>query len=136
MKERKKLTGKKRKMYEALISELGVITTSARKANIARRTHYLWMDTDENYAAWCKELPDLVLDFAENALFRQIKNGNQAAISLFLKTKGKSRGYVERQEIITDVIMRKSATPEEVSIFDEFYDENGQRRNKEDSNKG
>jgi len=40
-----------------------------------------------------------VLDFAEHHLHKLISQGNPAATIFLLKTKGKGRGYVERQEI-------------------------------------
>ncbi len=40
-----------------------------------------------------------VLDFAESNLKKLEKEGNPAATIFFLKTKGKKRGYIERQEI-------------------------------------
>ena len=36
------------------------------------------------------------VDLAESKLIEAIKNGNLTAIIFFLKTQGKSRGYVER----------------------------------------
>ncbi len=39
------------------------------------------------------------LDLAENQLISLIKDKNLGAICFYLKCKGKSRGYVERQEI-------------------------------------
>jgi hypothetical protein len=41
----------------------------------------------------------VALDTAESALFNQIKEGNVTSIIFYLKTKGRRRGYVERQEI-------------------------------------
>ena len=115
-------------MYEALKKVLGVVTTACERTGISRQTHYRWLREDSNYKNWCDQMPDIILDFAESANHKNMAEGNQAAISLFLRTKGKCRGYVERQEIITDIIMRRTATPEEVSIFEEFYDEHGNRK--------
>ncbi len=39
------------------------------------------------------------MDFAESQLYKQIKEGSTAATIFYLKTKGKKRGYIERQEI-------------------------------------
>ena len=39
------------------------------------------------------------MDFAESHLYKLVKEGNPAATIFFLKTKGKARGYVERQEV-------------------------------------
>ena len=38
-------------------------------------------------------------DFAESELMKLIKDGNVAATIFFLKTQGKARGYIERQEV-------------------------------------
>lgn len=99
MAKKKKLRGKKKLMYEALQSQLGVITTAASQVGIDRTTHYRWMKTDENYKQWVEEIPEITLDFAENALLKQIKEGNTTAVIFYLKTKGKQRGYIEKQEI-------------------------------------
>jgi hypothetical protein len=40
-----------------------------------------------------------LLDLAEEKLMINIDEAKEASIFFFLKTKGKDRGYVERQEI-------------------------------------
>lgn len=89
----------KKKMIEALERSLGIVSTACQAANISRQTHYNWMKADQEYSDAVNELANRTLDFAESHLHKLIKEGNPAATIFFLKTKGKSRGYVERQEI-------------------------------------
>ena len=89
----------KQAMLEALEASLGIVSTAAKKANIGRSTHYKWMDEDPDYKQAVQEVQDSVLDFAESHLYKLVKEGNPAATIFFLKTKGKKRGYIERQEI-------------------------------------
>lgn len=89
----------KRAMLEALEKALGVVTTACKSVGIARSTHYLWMDTDLEYKLLVESLQDVALDFAESKLFKSIEGGSDTATIFFLKTKGKKRGYIERQEV-------------------------------------
>jgi hypothetical protein len=57
------------------------------------------MQEDAEYKAAVDGLSDVALDFAESQLHKQIKEGNSTATIFFLKTKGKKRGYIERQEV-------------------------------------
>lgn len=89
----------KRAMLDALEKSLGVVTAACKAAGIGRTTHYLWMQEDAEYRAAVEGLSDVALDFAESQLHKQIKEGNSTATIFFLKTKGKKRGYIERQEV-------------------------------------
>ena len=90
---------KKEVMLKALEQSLGVITTACRKADIPRSTFYKWMNEDEEFAMQVKDIENIALDFAESQLHQQIGNGVPSSTMFYLKTKGKKRGYVERQEI-------------------------------------
>ena len=90
---------KKRAMIEALEKSLGVVTTACERVGINRTTHYDWLKKDEDYARAVEEIDNVTLDFAESQLYKQIKDGNTTATIFLLKTRGKSRGYIERQEI-------------------------------------
>lgn len=92
----------KKAMLEALEKSLGVVTTAANIVGINRKTHYDWLKNDEEYAEQVAALENMVLDFAESQLHSQIKEGNTTATIFLLKTKGKKRGYIERQEIVHD----------------------------------
>jgi hypothetical protein len=89
----------KKAMLDALEKSLGVVTAACKAVGIGRTTHYLWMQEDPDYKKAVEELGDVAIDFAESQLHKQIKDGNSTATIFFLKTKGKKRGYVERQEI-------------------------------------
>ena len=91
----------KKAMLDALEKSLGVVTSACKSVGVGRTTHYLWMDTDPEYKAAVEELSGVAIDFAESQLHKQIKEGNSTATIFFLKTKGKHRGYIERQEIQT-----------------------------------
>jgi len=90
---------KKKAMIEALEKSLGVVTSACKVVDIARKTHYEWYNTDEDYKKAVDEVANIALDFAETALHRQINEGNTAATIFLLKCKGKERGYVEKQEV-------------------------------------
>jgi hypothetical protein len=107
----------KKQMIEALEKSLGVVTDACKAVGIGRTTHYLWMNTDSEYKKEVESIECASLDFAESKLFERIRGVEMAkigqdgepitytlppdttAIIFYLKTKGKKRGYVERQEI-------------------------------------
>lgn len=91
---------KKKAFLAKMESTLGNITASCKAANIARSTYYEWMEKDPKFAAAVNELAEANIDFAESCLKQQIKDGNTTATIFYLKTKGKSRGYIETHEII------------------------------------
>jgi len=82
---------------------LGIVTTACRNVGIARDTHYRWMRDDDSYRASIESIEGMTLDLAESKLHEEILQGNTAAIIFFLKTKGKKRGYVEKQEVETTI---------------------------------
>lgn len=85
-------------MLAALIKALGVVSNACKTAKIDRTTHYRWMKSDKNYARQVKDIENIAIDFAETALHKKIRKGDTIATIFYLKTKGKERGYVERQE--------------------------------------
>jgi hypothetical protein len=89
----------KKKVLTALEQSLGVVTQALKKINIHRSTFYRWLQEDEEFAKEVAEVQDITLDFAEAQLLKQIQGGNTTATIFYLKTKGKERGYIERQEL-------------------------------------
>ena len=89
----------KKAMLKALEKSLGVVTLAAKEVGIDRTMHYRWMNEDSEYRKAVDDIADVALDFAESMLHKQIQDKDTTATIFFLKTKGKKRGYVERQEI-------------------------------------
>lgn len=89
-------------MLKALEKTLSVVSTACKQVGINRQTHYNWLNNDPKYAEEVKSIEDITLDFAESQLHQQIREGNTTATIFLLKTKGKKRGYIERQEIQHD----------------------------------
>lgn len=98
-----KVNIKKRAMIEALTKSLGIVTTACKSVRIDRSLHYRWLREDESYREAVEDVGDIALDFAESSLHKQIENKDTVATIFYLKTKGKSRGYIEKQEIDVSV---------------------------------
>jgi hypothetical protein len=89
----------KKALLKALEKSLGVVTTACKSVGVGRTTYYDWLNNDKQFADAVKDIENVALDFAESHLHKQIQNNNTSATIFYLKTKGKHRGYVERQEI-------------------------------------
>lgn len=86
-------------MIDALEQCLGVVTTACKKVDVPRSTFYKWLKTDVEFAAKVREIENVSLDFAESKLFEQIQENNTTATIFYLKTKGRKRGYWEKQQM-------------------------------------
>lgn len=98
MSKENKTLHNKRKLIEALEKSLGVVTTACKMIGLSRTTYYEYYNEDKEFREACDSINDVVLDFAESQLHKQIKDGNTSATIFYLKTKGKHRGYIERIE--------------------------------------
>tara|TARA_R110001632_G_scaffold115698_1_gene227194 strand:- start:1120 stop:1479 length:360 start_codon:yes stop_codon:yes gene_type:complete len=89
----------KKKLLLALEKSLGVVTTACKNVGIHRSTYYDYYKNDMKFKEEVDDIINVAIDFAESHLHEQIQDGNTSATIFYLKTKGKGRGYVERQEI-------------------------------------
>lgn len=85
-------------LLKALREAKGLVSYACDSVGIDRSTHYDWMKEDMEYAKEVTSIRELVIDFAEKSLFKQIENGETASTIFLLKTVGSSRGYREKQE--------------------------------------
>jgi hypothetical protein len=109
---------RKKSLLGALEAKYGIVTDACRETGVERSTFYNWLKTDPAFKAAVDELQDVAIDYVEGKLFERIsgvevvkgvdKDGKEIiyslppdvqAISLYLKTRGKKRGYIERTEL-------------------------------------
>jgi hypothetical protein len=85
-------------VIKALFASGGVITYAARALKMDREYLSSRVNSSEILRAAADEAIERNLDLAEDKLLTKIGRGHMTAIIFYLKTKGKRRGYIERQE--------------------------------------
>jgi hypothetical protein len=90
---------KKEKFLKALKLNLGNISEGCKAINISRQTYYRWIDDDQDFESKCQNVSESLIDLAENRLLEKINDYDTTSIIFFLKTKGRKRGYQEKQEL-------------------------------------
>ena len=78
----------------------GIVTFACEKVGLSRQTFYRWYRDDSEFKERADAINELQIDIAEASLLKKIQKGDTTAIIFYLKTKGKSRGYTERKEIV------------------------------------
>ena len=68
-------------------------------------TFYERLEKDSDFKKVVDDIKNVALDYAESKLYELIKDGNVTATIFYLKTKGKKRGYIERQEIAHEGVL-------------------------------
>jgi len=94
-----KIEHNKKRLIEALEKSLGIVTKACNLAEMGRTTFYNYYNNDEVFKAKVDDIENIALDFAESKLHNMIASENTAAVIFYLKTKGKKRGYIERNEV-------------------------------------
>lgn len=85
----------------ALRASGGIIMTAAKKVGVDPTTLRRRIKAEPALKDAYEAISEEFVDLAESKLISLVKKGNVAAIIFTLKTKGKARGYVERQELET-----------------------------------
>lgn len=90
------------KFLEAYEKSLGVLKTACEASGMCRKTIWEWRKKYPEFDEACHECEETAIDFVESRMFKTIDKGGEGSAILtifYLKTKGKHRGYVEKQEI-------------------------------------
>ena len=77
----------------------GNVTDVCGAVGVGRTQFYNWKKQDEVFAIAVDNIEDMNIDYVESKLLENIDKNDTIAILFYLKTKGKKRGYIERQEI-------------------------------------
>lgn len=93
---------KKKQMIEALKKTLGNVSAACGQVGISRNTHYDYLKRFPEYKEEVESISEMAIDFVEGKLFESINNGSDTAIIFYLKTKGRSRGYIEKHENVVE----------------------------------
>ncbi len=86
------------RIIKAIKESSGLLTLAAKKANVGLTTIYRYVNDFPSVHQASLEAKEVMLDYAESKLYEKIKSGDNVAILFYLKTQGKARGYIERQE--------------------------------------
>lgn len=106
----------KKNVLAALQEYRGNVTKACEKWSMPRSTFYLWMNSDPEFKSEVEDISEASIDFVEDKLMQRIEGisavkhtkdddvvyeipPDVTAIIFYLKTKGKKRGYVEKQEV-------------------------------------
>ena len=84
---------------EAILKAGGIIKIAAESLKCDRVTVYEYTKRYPALMDVVHAAREATIDTVESQLIKACKNGNVNAIIFFLKTQGKSRGYVERSEL-------------------------------------
>lgn len=82
----------------AIKQTAGNISQAAKALGVSRSTINRRVAESASLKQLVEDTREELVDIAESALRREVVAGNITAIIFTLKTQGKTRGYVERQE--------------------------------------
>lgn len=85
-------------MIEALHAVKGAVYLAAKKLGCSHQTVYNYIDRHPTVREVYEYYDGELVDIAELALRRAVSDGAGWAVKYTLSTKGKERGYTERQE--------------------------------------
>jgi hypothetical protein len=114
----------RQKFLDAFETTCGNVSASCEYAGIARQTYYRWMRSLTAVNIQFRDRlsrikpNDRLVDLAESRLMQKIGEGDIAAIIFTLKTKGRLRGWSERNESRTDAPDRREPLDKAAEAFE------------------
>jgi hypothetical protein len=95
--ERNKFTAQQ--FIDAIPKSAGIISAIAARVGCDWHTCKKYITSYPTIAQAYADECERVTDLAETELIKLIQGGDLSAVKYYLSTKGKGRGYVERQEV-------------------------------------
>ena len=96
MDELDRIDAKKKKILDCLEKHRGIVATACKCAEVSRASFYVYLNSDEEFKKEVDSINEGAIDFVESKLLENIDSNDTTAIIFFLKTKGKKRGYSEK----------------------------------------
>ncbi len=92
-------TRKKKKSFVSAFEKSACnVSTACTHIGISRNCFYSWKKEDPVFSEIIEDIEESNVDFAETMLMKNIREQKETSIIFYLKTKGKSRGYIEAVE--------------------------------------
>jgi len=89
-----------RKTFSRAIKDsYGNVMVISQRIGCMRSTVYSWLNKEPDLQDQLDSEREKLIDLAENKLVENLEKGETSSIHFVLKTLGKNRGYVEKQEI-------------------------------------
>jgi hypothetical protein len=88
-----------KQIENALVKSSGLVYLAAKFLKCTPLTIYTRMKKNKVLKAICNDCRGEIVDLAEQKLKKAVKRGDAWAITMVLRTLGRRRGYVSRQEI-------------------------------------
>ncbi len=117
----------RQKAYLCAYYRTGCNNSAASKL-VGVYSHYKWMGDDPQYNGVVDEINEIVVDAVELKLFQHIEGGSLRAIEIFLRNKGRKRGYGNELKVdnnfnfntnITNMLQAARARVTELNTKDE-----------------
>jgi hypothetical protein len=86
-------------IQQEIESTRGNVAAIARKLGVNRSTIWKRCNESPTLMAALIDARESMLDNAESMLYKKVLEGSTPELLFFLKTQGRNRGYVERQEV-------------------------------------
>jgi hypothetical protein len=103
-------------LVAAALAELqGNVAGAAKRFGVARQSVADLIEKRPALQTVVRDAREGMLDNAESALYRAVRAGEAWAVCFFLKTQGKSRGYVERPQDLPPIEVLLGALPNNIA---------------------
>ena len=106
---------KQSEVFSALTACTGNVAAAATRLGCTRWGLNAFLERHPRLLQLCKDFRESMVDHAESQFNRAILNGAPWAVAMALKTIGKRRGYVERQEVEQETRVTLAQPAEELT---------------------
>ena len=86
-------------VIQAVHDTKGLVSLTAKRLGCVQQTVRNYISRYATVKQALRDEREAMLDVGELSLFNAVQNGEAWAVCFWLKTQGKHRGYVERQEV-------------------------------------